>query len=125
MVIVVGALHAVIACRVKGFFCYAETWQQTMRRLAAGADAVLMDLRSFAPDNQGCRYEIEQLPEGIDSPRVLLVVDRTSDRAFLETALRTAWLRVGRRELPAAGTETRNCGGCSSIGRSETTCPCC
>ena len=31
--------------RVKEFFCYNDTWQMTMERLAATSDAVLMDLR--------------------------------------------------------------------------------
>src|SRR4029078_9409413 len=42
--------------RVHEFFCYADTWQNTMRKLATGADAVLMDLRSFSPSNQGCIF---------------------------------------------------------------------
>jgi hypothetical protein len=80
--------------RVNEFLCYADTWQQTMKRLAAGADAVLMDLRSFAPDNRGCLYEIEQLLAGVDLRRVLLIVDETTDRAFLEASLHAAWERV-------------------------------
>lgn len=83
--------------RVNEFLCYADTWQQTMKRLAAGADAVLMDLRSFAPDNQGCLYEIEQLLAGVDLRRVLLIVDETTDRTFLEGALHAAWKRVAAR----------------------------
>ena len=47
--------------RVNEFFCYADTWRHVMRALAAGSDAILMDLRSFAPANQGCLYELEQL----------------------------------------------------------------
>ena len=80
--------------RVNEFFCYADTWQQTMRRLAQEADVVLMDLRSFAPDNHGCLYEIEQLLAGVDLRRVLLLVDATTDRAFLDAALRSAWERL-------------------------------
>ncbi|MGH8663317.1 MAG: hypothetical protein ACREUX_03535, partial [Burkholderiales bacterium] len=87
--------------RVNEFLCYADTWQQTMKRLAAGADAVLMDLRSFAPDNQGCLYEIEQLLAGVDLRRVLLIVDETTDRAFLEAALHAAWERVAAQSSAA------------------------
>ena len=90
--------------RVNEFFCHADTWQPTMRRLAATADAVLMDLRSFGPDKQGCLYEIEQLLAGVDLSRVLLVVDRTTDRAFLDAALQGAWQRVGGN---ACGAELR------------------
>ena len=34
--------------RVNELFCYADTWQSAMRGLARVADAVVMDLRSFA-----------------------------------------------------------------------------
>ena len=92
--------------RVNEFLCYADTWQQTMQRLAAGADAVLMDLRSFTPGNRGCVFEIEQLLAGADLRRVLLLVDETTDEAFLERVLQQAWARgVGQagaeRSTPA------------------------
>jgi hypothetical protein len=80
--------------RVNEFFCYADTWQMTMRRLAACSDAVLMDLRSFSPTNQGCLYELGQLLEGIPLERVLLLFDDSTDRAFLEGALRDLWGQV-------------------------------
>src|SRR5207248_2093380 len=38
--------------RVNEFFCRADTWQITMRELAACSDAVLMDLRSFSSINR-------------------------------------------------------------------------
>jgi hypothetical protein len=47
--------------RVNEFFCRADTWQMTMCRLVKESNAVLMDLRSFSPINQGCFYELEQL----------------------------------------------------------------
>ena len=47
--------------RVNEFFCRSDTWQMTMRQLAARSDHVLMDLRSFSATNQGCRYELGQL----------------------------------------------------------------
>ncbi|HSB80346.1 MAG TPA: hypothetical protein VLM91_16315 [Candidatus Methylomirabilis sp.] len=80
--------------RVSEFFCHADTWQMTMRRLAGECDAVLMDLRSFSPANQGCRYELEQLLAHVPLDRVVLVVDGSTDRAFLERALRDLWQLV-------------------------------
>ena len=81
--------------RVNEFFCHADTWQMTMHRLVEESDVVLMDLRSFAPANRGCVYELGELLEAIDLARVVFVVDRTTDRGFLETTLRVLWSAVG------------------------------
>jgi hypothetical protein len=80
--------------RVNEFFCYADTWQQTMTKLAARADAVLMDLRSFSPSNQGCMFELQQLLDSVSLDRVVFLIDDTTDRAFLETVLQDSWRRV-------------------------------
>ena len=80
--------------RVNEYFCYADTWQMTMRRLAAQADAVLMDLRSFCGTNRGCLFEIEQLLDAVDLRTVVLLVDETTDHAFLDRSLRQLWSRI-------------------------------
>jgi len=80
--------------RVAEFFCRDDTWQATMQRLVRESDAVLMDLRSFAPSNQGCVYELGRLLDSIDLRKVVFVVDRTTDRAFLEQALSRLWSTV-------------------------------
>jgi hypothetical protein len=80
--------------RVNEFFCHADTWQATMARLAADADAVLMDLRSFSPSNQGCIFELRQLLHVVPLDRVVFLIDDTTDRGFLEQVLRDSWRRV-------------------------------
>lgn len=77
--------------RIEAFFCRADTWRGTMQRLARDSDAVLMDLRTFAPDNQGCLYEIGQLLDLVDLRRVLFVIDGRTSPAFVEQTLRDAW----------------------------------
>ena len=85
--------------RVNEFFCYADTWQYAMRSLAAGADAILMDLRSFSPSNQGCLYELEQLLVSVPLDRIVFLIDDSTDHAFLERALQNAWQQV-RQDSP-------------------------
>ena len=80
--------------RVNEFFCHADTWQMTMRALASRSDVIVMDLRSFSPANQGCQYELEQLIDIVDLARVVLIVDETTDRGFLEDTLQELWLGV-------------------------------
>jgi len=82
--------------RVNEFFCHADTWQMTMRRLANECKAILMDLRGFTQENQGCLYELEQLLLYVDLGRVVFLVDSTTDRVFLEETLHLLWLRVDR-----------------------------
>jgi hypothetical protein len=77
--------------RINEFFCHADTWQMTMERLAETSDAVLMDLRSFSPTNQGCVFELGRLVDGVDLNRVVLLVDDTTDRGFLESTLQRLW----------------------------------
>lgn len=80
--------------RVNHFFCRRDTWQMTMRRLAARSGAVLMDLRAFSPRNQGCLWELEHLLGAVPLDRIVLLVDRTTDHAFLEQQLRVLWARI-------------------------------
>lgn len=91
--------------RVNAFFCYADTWKDTMVALARDADAVLMDLRSFSPANQGCVFELEQLLAHVPLEQVVFLIDESTDAAFLERTLQEAWLRVAahspNRDLPA------------------------
>jgi hypothetical protein len=77
--------------RVNEFFCRSDTWQMTMRRLMDRSDAVLMDLRSFSKRNQGCIYELRQLFNTIAVDRVILVIDESTDRIFLETTVGEIW----------------------------------
>ncbi|MES9862855.1 MAG: hypothetical protein ABW157_08300 [Candidatus Thiodiazotropha sp. LLP2] len=80
--------------RVNEFFCRNDTWQMCMSRLASECDVVLMDLRSFSQQNQGCLWELEQLLINVLLDRVLFVVDETTDKGFLEQQLQRLWKRV-------------------------------
>ena len=91
--------------RVNEFFCYADTWKETMKALAEGADAVLMDLRSFSPFNRGCIFELQQLLDAVPLSRVMFLTDDATDRAFLEETLQDAWKRI-RADSPNRRTTT-------------------
>jgi hypothetical protein len=91
--------------RIKEFFCYNDTWQMTMERLAATSDAVLMDLRSFSPVNQGCIFEVGRLLDGMDLDRVVFLVDDTTDLGFLKTMLQRLWQNLSADSPNQAATE--------------------
>jgi len=89
--------------RVNEFFCRADTWQITMQRLARGSDAVLMDLRSFSKSNQGCIYELQQLLNIIPLDRLTLIIENSTDRAFLDETLQTLWQQIDPASPNATG----------------------
>lgn len=77
--------------RINEFFCHDNTWQMTLRELIKSTDALLMDLRDFSEENQGCIYELEQLLESIPLQRVVLIVGTTTDLGFLKNTLQKSW----------------------------------
>ena len=77
--------------RVNEFFCHDDTWRPTMLCLARAADAVLMDLRGFSPQNEGCRYELQQLLDHVALERVVVLVGRDTERGFLDSTLAALW----------------------------------
>jgi hypothetical protein len=73
--------------RVDEFFCFDDTWRFTVSGLLQGSDVVVMDLRDFGPDNQGCLVEIEMLVAAHAMARTVFLVDETTDRVLLDKAL--------------------------------------
>lgn len=73
------------------FLCFDDTWKPMLRRLLAVDAVVLMDLRAFGRSNAGCVFELENLMERVPLHRVMLLVDETTDRAFLDETLGRAW----------------------------------
>jgi hypothetical protein len=65
--------------RVRQFLCHADTWRPVMRTLAARSDVVVMDLRGFTADREGCRYELQALARLAPDKPIFLVADRKTD----------------------------------------------
>ena len=77
--------------RVNDFFCYADTWKMVLSSLVQESDAVLMDLRGFSAQNSGCIHELNELVDAVPVSSVLIGIDATTDRVFLEETLAEAW----------------------------------
>ena len=77
--------------RVNEFYCRSDTWQMTMRQLAANSDAVLMDLRPPRSPTRAAGNQSGQLLDGVPLPQALLIVDATTDQAFLQDKLQSLW----------------------------------
>lgn len=88
---------------VEHYWCHADTWRPVMRALAARCDVVLMDLRGYDAQREGCAYELRHLAATARDKPVLLVVSEAREveavRALLgaQEAAGAPWrlLRVG------------------------------
>jgi hypothetical protein len=77
--------------RVNEFFCYDDVWRTVFARLLAVSDAVLMDLRGFSRQSAGLAFEVRELVRSAPLQRVVLLVDRDTDRTYLDEIVREAW----------------------------------
>ena len=73
-----------------------------LTRLSRDSDAVLMDLRGFKPENQGCVFEINELLN-VGAARV----GATTDLAFLRETFATGWATLAANWPNRASTEPR------------------
>ncbi len=91
--------------RVNEFFCRENTWRQALNRLASQSDAVLMDLRGFTRQNEGCVYELRQLVSLRPARSLVFAVDDDTDMDFLRQTLEHAWHTMDPRSANALPPE--------------------
>jgi hypothetical protein len=77
--------------RVNSFYCHADTWTRVLQSLVSGRVVVLMDLRSLSAQHSGCVQELQHLAAAVPLRRCVLVVDASTDQAFLQETLAAAW----------------------------------
>jgi len=75
--------------RVNELCCQTDTWQAAVVELMDRADVVLMDLSRFTDRRAGCAFELQQLAARLDSRRLVLLTDNTTDQALVATHLKT------------------------------------
>ena len=73
--------------RVDELFCGNDSWQAAVLALMSRSDRVVMDLRDFGPDNQGCLFELQALMNNVPSNRCTLIIDNSTRLGFLETTI--------------------------------------
>jgi hypothetical protein len=92
--------------RVDELFCGNDTWQAAVLSLMGNCDLVAMDLRGFSPDNKGCVFELQSLVAHVPLSKIMLLIDATTDVAFLRQTLDACWGAAAGRSARAgeAGT---------------------
>lgn len=56
-------------------YCHDDTWRIAVAECMQAADAVMMDLRGFSEERQGCKYEVDFLFDAIPAERIVFLVD--------------------------------------------------
>ena len=94
--------------RVSEFWCRANSWQATVTALMSRCDAVVVDVRGLTAGRKGVLFELEQLASRVPADRVVLVVNKETDRDLIERSVATAsgTIRLVRVERNSA-SETR------------------
>ena len=77
--------------RVNGVYCHDDTWRPAVQSMLHSSDRVLMDVRSFSQQNQGCLFELEQLLLHLPTESIVLVVDKSTDLRPLAATLERSW----------------------------------
>ena len=95
--------------RSEEFFCFDNTWRDTLQRLVASSAVILMDLRGFGSDNKGCVFELDALAAFGALPRTVLVHDATTKMPALHEALDKIGVDAATANLlPMHGDEARD-----------------
>jgi hypothetical protein len=89
--------------RVNEFFCHNDTWRETVTRLMALSDLVVMDLRGFASENEGCIFELRTLIDEVPLHRVTLLIDKTTAEHLLRQTLADLSRNMNPRSPNASG----------------------
>lgn len=76
------------------FFCFDDVWQPAVRKMLSVADVVLMDLRGFSEQRQGCAYELGELVDHYPVDRLLFLVDASTPRELLKRLILERWEKM-------------------------------
>lgn len=87
---------------VNSIQCHDLVWKTAVDQLLDRADAVVMDLASLGPHNQGVAYELGRLFAGLDLSRIVLLIDDSTDRAVLHDLVARAWASMPAQSPNAA-----------------------
>jgi hypothetical protein len=77
--------------RIAELFCAGDIWRAAVKSLMTDAHVVVMDVRSFGPEHQGCVFELQTLLDAVPLERLILLVDKNTKLKFLQQVLDARW----------------------------------
>jgi hypothetical protein len=88
--------------RVAELFCAGDAWRGAVKRLMVETHLVVMDMRSFSKEHEGCAFELQTLLDAAPIGRLVLLVDRDTNVDLLKSILDARW-----KELSIASPNAR------------------
>ena len=76
--------------RVNECYCHDTTWQQALAALVRASDVVLMDLRNFVAQNEGCLHELRVLATTPGLARVVVLMNEKTQMPAAQAAIAEA-----------------------------------
>jgi hypothetical protein len=93
--------------RVNDYYCSSNTWPEAFSQLANDSDVVLIDLRSFGPNNCVCRLVLDQALSSLQPEHVVLLIDATTPQDFLVQFVERTQTQRRAKELARAKAQHR------------------
>ena len=76
--------------RVNECYCHDTTWQEALAALVRASDVVLMDLRNFVAQNEGCLHELRVLATTPGLARVVVLMNERTQLPAAQAAIAAA-----------------------------------
>ena len=92
--------------------CFDDTWKAAIQSMLTQNAIVLMDLRGYGANRQGCIYELGALRDSIPMDAVVFVIDRTTDFASLKHTLEQLWNTMADQSPNASDVSPGPTGQC-------------
>jgi hypothetical protein len=80
--------------RVNEFFCFDSTWKMVLDGLVQRVDRVLMDLRGYTPEREGCSHELRVLAVNTQLKKLVILFDKDTNKAAAEALLNGSSLKI-------------------------------
>lgn len=80
--------------RVNEFFCFDSTWKMVLETLVGKADRVLMDLRGYTTEREGCSHELSVLADKPHLRKLVILFDKQTDKTSAECLLADSRLKI-------------------------------
>ncbi|MBQ0944601.1 hypothetical protein KAK07_14780 [Ideonella sp. 4Y16] len=74
--------------------CHDDVWQTAVHQTALVSSAVLMDLRGYSADRQGCRYEVAFLLDTVPLAQIVFLAD-PPDVERIQALILECWRTLG------------------------------
>lgn len=75
-------------------FCIDNTWRKAVQQMLLLSKVVLMDLRGFSKQNNGCKYELELLIDSYPVNKILLLADEGPGLELIKKIIKEKWQRM-------------------------------